>query len=163
MNWWLIKRRRTRHEQRNRVANPSVELGTGVPDDWFFSAGTEWHTSDAHSGNRSLRINVVNALADWRSAVYPITGSKIYRCGLWAKGQGNAQTILAARWFSDAAGANWITETWIPLDGNYTDWTYRYQDIVAPANAQSGDLMLRAAFATTVDLLGDDFFVRQVD
>ncbi len=163
VNWWEIKRRRVRHAQRNRVQNPSVEGGDSAPHHWFYSAGTEWVNEDAHAGSRSLRINVTDAMADWRTVVYPIEGGKTYRCGLWAKGQGNAQTVLAVRWFSDAIGANWITETWLVLDGHYSDWTYCYQDIPAPANALSGDLMLRAAFATTVDMLGDDFFVRRID
>ncbi|MBX3012352.1 MAG: hypothetical protein KF832_12630 [Caldilineaceae bacterium] len=163
MKWWPIKGRRKRDQQRNRVANPSVEAGSVAPTGWFYSANTEWVAGDAHEGHRSLRINVTAALADWRTAVYPIEGGKTYRCGLWAKGQGNAQTVLAVRWFSDLLGANWITEAWLVLDGNYGDWTYCYQDIQAPANALSGDLMWRAAFATTVAMLADDFFVRRID
>lgn len=145
------------------VANPSVETGASEPDNWFHTlTGTEWATQ-GRSGNRSLRINVANDLADWRSSVYPIVGERRYRVGLWVKGNGTPQMILAARWFSDAGGLTYITEQWLILDGIWGDWTPVSHNIVAPANALSGDLMFRAAFATTVDLYGDAFAVRRLN
>ena len=71
--------------------------------------------------------------------------------------------ILAARWFSDLDGLNWITEQWLVLDGIFNDWTHRSHIVTAPANALSGDLMFRAAFATTADMYGDDFSVRRMN
>ena len=162
INWWLIKQRRN-HANQNLVANFSVELGTTEPLSWFYSlAGTEWVTSDAKDGAKSLRINVSSATADWRTAVYLVDGGTTYRCGLWIKGAGNVVTVLAVRWFSDALGTVYIGETWIVLSGNYTDWTKVEQSIPAPTAAQSGDLMFRAAFSTTVNVLGDAFFVQEL-
>lgn len=165
-----MRRRNNRAEQVIKaaypqlVANPSGEAGGGEPDDWFHSlTGTEWNNSEAHSGSRSLRINVASDTADWRSAVYPVTGGHDHRVGLWLKGTGTPETIVAVRWFSDTEGAAWITEEWIVLTGVYADWTHITNIVTAPANAQSGDLMFRAAFATTADLSGDDFSVRQVN
>ena len=158
INWWLVKQRRNNANQ-NLVANFSVELGTTEPLSWFYSAGTEWASGDAYDGSKSLRINVSSATADWRTAVYPVTGGTTYRCGLWIKGAGNIVTVLAVRWFSDALGADYIGETWIVLDQNYATWREVDEHLTAPVNALSGDIMFRAAFATTVDVLGDAFFV----
>jgi hypothetical protein len=51
---------------------------------------------------------------------------------------------------------------WVGNDGN-DDVSNAVGFPLDPANAQSGDLMFRAAFATTADLYGDDFSVRQVE
>lgn len=166
LNWWLIKKRRSRNvvEAENLVANFSVELGTTEPLSWFYSVdGTEWVSSDAHDGVKALRINVSSDTADWRTAVYPVVGDTTYRCGLWVKGDGDIVTVLAVRWFSDALGADYLSETWIVLDQTYTDWREVDEHLTAPADALSGDLMFRAAFATTVDVLGDAFFVLEAD
>lgn len=73
------------------VVNPSVEIGYIKPDHWFYSIqGTEW-ASQGHTGNRSLRINVVNATADWRSSLFPVTGGKAYRVGVWLKGNATGE------------------------------------------------------------------------
>jgi hypothetical protein len=146
------------------VVNPSAEAGGAEPDGWFHSlTGTEWSNGEAHSGNRSLRLNVSDGVADWRCAVYPVAGGSLYRVGLWLKGTATPETVVAVRWFSDSEGAHWITEEWIVLTGVYADWTHMERTVTAPANAQSSDLMFRAAFATTADTYGDDFSVRQVN
>lgn len=164
MNWWIVKRRRSIHGQTlgdNLVANPSVEFGDTDPDSWFYSlTGTEWVDGQGHSGSKAVRLNVAADTADWRSAVYDIEGGLTYRCGMWVKGVADIVTVLAVRWFSDEAGEDYISETWIVLQGTNADWTRYYQDIAAPSNALSGDLMFRAAFATTINVLGDDFFVQ---
>lgn len=144
------------------VANPGVETGVGEPDAWFHTpTGTAWATQ-GHNGNRSLRLNVAGDMADWRCSLYPVVGGRRYRVGLWVKGNGAPEMVLAARWFSDAGGLSWITEQWLMLDGAYADWTHRSHIVTAPANAVSGDLMFRAAFPTTADLSGDDFGVRRL-
>lgn len=161
INWWLIKRRRSnRIIDPNLVRNFSVERGIIAPNNWNYSLiGTEWVTTDAHDGTKSVRLNPVSATADWRTDAYPVVGNTLYRCGLWIKGAGNIVTVLAVRWFSDAVGTVYIGETWIVLDQNYAAWREVDEHITAPANALSGDLMFRAAFATTIDVLGDAFFV----
>lgn len=145
------------------VANAGVEVGEAVPEDWFYSLqNTEW-ANQGHNGNRSLRINVANAMADWRTVLFPVVGGRRYRVGVWLKGTSTAQVVLAARWFSDIGGANYISEEWLVLDGVFADWTLRKHAIQAPANAVVCDLMFRAAFNTTADIYGDDFSVRRVN
>lgn len=145
------------------LANGSVEIGEAVPEDWFYSLqNTEW-ANQGRSGNRSLRINVANAMADWRSSLFPVTGDESYRVGVWLKGASTPQVVLAARWFSDVGGSNYITEQWLILDGTFADWTLKNHVIQAPANAVVCDLMFRAAFNTTADIYGDDFSVRIVN
>lgn len=97
-----------------------------------------------------------NGTADWRTAVYPVESSQTYRCGVWVKGAADLVTVLAVRWFSNPEGTEYITETWVVLQGANINWTRYQQEIVAPVNAQSGDLMFRAAFATTINVLGID-------
>lgn len=146
------------------VANPSAETGLSEPDNWFHTpTGTAWANDEAYNGNHSLRVNVNNDVADWRSSLYPIAGGHRYRVGLWVKGIGTPEMILAARWFSDLDGLNWITEQWLVLDGVFIDWTFKGHILVTPANAITGDLMFRAAFATTADIYGDDFTVRRLN
>lgn len=159
-NWWRIKRRRVNSgvtSPESLVVNANVEAGTVEPDSWFRSASTEWVTGN----NRALRINVVNDVADWRSAVYPVEGGATYDCGMWVKGAADIVTVLAVRWFSDLAGTQYLTETWIVLQGANATWTKHHQEIQAPYAARSGDLMFRVAFASTVDVLGDAFFVQK--
>jgi hypothetical protein len=147
----------------NVVATASVELGDSVPDAWFFTpTGTEWAHSEARTGNRSLHVQVANAVADWRSSLYAAVGARRYRVGLWVKGAGAPEMVLAARWFADTEGAAYLNEQWLVLDGHYSDWTRVYRHVIAPVGAQTGDLMFRAAFATTVDLYADDFTVRRL-
>lgn len=146
------------------VPNANVEAGVSAPDSWFHSlSGTEWPAGEGHTGSRSLRINVTNDMADWRSSPVAIVGGRKYRVGMWVRGLGSSEMILSVRWFSDADGANWITEQWIPLNATYADWTPIYRTLLTPANARSGDLMFRTAFATTADIYGDNFSVRRVN
>lgn len=145
------------------VANPSAETGAVEPDNWFHTlTGTEWATQ-GHSGSRSLRVTVTGDIADWRCSLYPVVGGRRYRVGLWVKGSGTPEMILASRWFSDSEGANYLTEQWLILNGSFSDWTPMSHIVAAPANALTGDLMFRAAFATTADLYGDDFSVRRLN
>lgn len=145
------------------VANAGAEVGAADPASWFhLPAGTEW-ANQGHNGVRSLRLNVAGAMADWRTALYPVTGGRRYRVGLWVKGTGTPQMVLAARWFSDAGGANYLTEQWLILGGTFANWTRKGHIVQAPVGALAGDLMFRAAFNTTADLYGDDFFVQRFD
>lgn len=146
----------------NLVSNPRVEAGDGAPDAWFFTlTGTEW-AMHGHSGSRSLRVQVFGATADWRSSLYAAAEQRPYRVGLWVKGMGAPETVLASRWFADGNGETYLTEQWLVLNGDYADWTQVYHHVAAPAGARSGDLMLRAAFPTTADLYADDFTVRRL-
>lgn len=147
----------------NVVPNAHVELGGGAPDAWFFTlTGTEWTQVEAHSGSRALRLQVDGEIADWRSSLYPAMPKRRYRVGLWVKGMGTPETVLAARWFADPNGEVYLTEQWLVLGGSYAQWTPRYHHVMTPEGAQSGDLMFRAAFPTTADLYGDDFTVRRL-
>ena len=161
-NWWLIKKRRINALPTTIVANPSVELGTSEPAAWFHSTNTEWVSGDAADGDKSLRINVNGATADWRTALFTIAPGW-HRFGLSVKGQGDIVTVLAFRWFSDVAGNDYVGEQWLVLDQNYSDWRAVDEHIEVPATTIRGDLMFRAAFTTTVDVLGDLFFVEPVE
>ncbi len=147
----------------NLIRNGSVEEGTTDPAHWFHTLyDTEW-ADMGHYGARSLRINTNGGTPDWRAEVYPVEANAGYRMSFWVKGQGSNRLIVAVRWFSDPEGLNWITEQWIPVDGNYADWTQIVQDVTAPANAQSGDIMFRVWEAgTIVDIYSDDFVLRRV-
>lgn len=148
----------------NVVRNASVEQGDSVPDDWFFTpSGTDWAQGEARTGNRSLHLLVTDDVADWRSSLYPAVGARRYRVGLWVKGAGTPDMVLASRWFADTEGAAYLNEQWLVLEGSFSDWTRIYHHVIAPQGAQTGDLMFRAAFATTADLYADDFTVRRLN
>lgn len=149
------------HVLGNLVANPSGEEGTSEPNDWYHSvSATEWALA-ARSGERSLRLNPVGATADWRAAHFTVVGGAGYRLRAYVKGTGSVQAFLTIRWFSDPGGSSFISEDNLALGGTYADWTLCQGDISAPGNAQSADLMFRCPTPTTVDLYGDDFYVRR--
>lgn len=143
------------------VSNPDVEEGTSAPDDWFASAtGATWDTTTYHTEGHALRLNVTAATADWRALFFLATGSMTYRVKAMVKGVGSADTHLTVRWFSDTGGATFVSEQNITLNATYADWTVIEQDCPAAATAQSADILLRCAAATTADIYGDDFSVR---
>lgn len=147
----------------NVVKNASVETGDGAPDEWFFTpTGTEWAQGIARTGNRSLRLHVAEEVADWRASLYPVVGGRRYRIGLWVRGIGAPEIVLASRWFSDTEGVAYLSEQWLVLDGQYADWTRVAHHVTAPEGALSGDVMFRAAFSTTANLYGDDFTARRL-
>jgi len=150
-------------EAPNLVANPGGETEgvPGEPASWFRTlSGTTWATP-GRTDTRGFRLHPTAELSDWRCAVFPLTEG-LARVRVYVKGSGDAKTIIAFRWFSDAEGANWIGEEWMLLPSAYAEWTLREGIFTVPAGAQSGDLMFRVFEATTVDLSADDFYVGRV-
>lgn len=145
------------------VFNASAETGDAEPDNWFHSEnGTEW-ANQGYTGNRSLRINVASATADWRSSLYLVTGGKAYRVGVWLKGAAAGECFLTVRWFANQDGSGFISENNILLNGIYVTWQRVLATLLSPVNAHSGDVVWRCPSPSTADIYGDDFLVRQVN
>jgi len=153
---------------RNLILNPSVEvgeIGTTKPNYWFPSEnGTEWSTAYARTGSRSLRINVNNASAEWKSNAAIIDEGNTYQIQGFFGGQVKAaQFLLVGRWFSDSQGVNFIKEDIITIPvGNYTQWLSLGLALTAPSGAKSCRILFRAVNGSG-DLYGDDFEVRQTE
>jgi len=145
------------------LLNPDVEEGVTLPDHWFQGANAYWSTVEYRSPTHSLQINVVGATGDWRSRPFLVAPNTLYRVLGFFKGTGAANMFLTIRWFSDKEATAFISEDNIALDATYPDWTLRSGDLTSPSNAMSADVMFRASVATTANLYGDDFFVKQVD
>jgi hypothetical protein len=149
----------------NLVLNHSVEIGTTTPQDWSPSAsGTEWSTTYARTGSRSIEINVNNASAEWNGTVEPVTGGYTYEISGFFRGEVTAdQFFLTINWFSDSGGTGFMAEndTSIPV-GNYSRWSQLGGDFTAPDGAKSCEIVFRAVNATG-NMYGDDFEVRQTE
>jgi hypothetical protein len=150
----------------NLVLNPSVELGNAgatAPQNWFSSGnGTEWSTTYARTGSRSLRIDATNATANWTGEVGQVSGGNTYHVNGFFLGQVVAgQFVLTIRWFSDPQGLTFLGENNVSL-GNYTQWLPQGGAFTAPNGAKSCEVIFRAAGGSG-DLYGDDFEVRQTE
>lgn len=155
----------------NLVANPSVEDGSGSPDNWTSSGGgATWETDDpdngpssvAHSGKKGLRLNVSSGTAWWQAAVFAVEASAVYSLRGFVKGTGSTQTFLTIRWWSDAGGTVFIREDNIMLNATYSGFTLVEQSFTAPGTAVSADIVFRCPSTTTADIYGDSFSVRKV-
>lgn len=152
----------------NLLLNRSVEggsVGAARPQDWSSSVnGTEWSTTYAKTGSRSIRIDVNNASAEWRGKVGTINGGSTYQISGYFFGQVDAgQFLLTIKWFSDSGGLALLGENNLPLPvANYTQWIPQGGDFTAPSGAKSCELVFRAVEASG-NLYGDDFEVRQTE
>jgi hypothetical protein len=149
----------------NLVANPSVELGTTTPQGWFSTGnGTEWSTTYARTGARSLRINVTNSSAEWRSNVTAVQGENTYQIqGYFMGNITEDQFVFSVIWFSDSRGLNFVDENDVSVPiGNYSRWLLGGQEITAPTNAKSFEIVFKAVNGTG-DMYGDDFEIRQAE
>jgi len=148
----------------NLVLNPSVETGTAAtPKDWStLGNGTEWSTTYARTGSRSIRINVTDASANWTGKVKPVQEGYTYQIYGFFRGEVTAgQFSLTIRWFSDLEGLNPIAENNISITvGNYPLWSQLGGEFNAPKGAKSCEIMFRVENGTG-DVYGDDFEVRQ--
>jgi len=153
---------------RNLIVNPSAEAGetgTAIPPYWFSSGiGAEWSMTDARIGSRSIRIDVVNASAEWKSGVAAVHEGVTYQIGGCFKGEVvTDQFFLTIRWFSDSGGANLIAENDVPLPvRNYPYWSPVGNAFAAPLGTRSCQAVFRAVNGSG-DLYGDDFEVRQAE
>jgi len=153
---------------RNLILNPSLETeetGQVKPAYWVPSInGTEWSTTYAKTGSRSIRINVNNASAEWQSETVKVNGGQTYQVQGFFKGTVTAdQFSLVIKWFSDLNGNNLIKQDSkiIPVN-NYTQWLPIGDLFTAPVEAKSCKLVFSASGAIG-DLYGDDFEVRQTE
>jgi hypothetical protein len=143
------------------VSNQDVEVGSVDPDSWFKSVqGASWVASEFRSGAKSLHLSVSGSSADWRANHFSVNGLREYKVRTFVKGSGDANTFLTIRWFSDAAGNNFISENNIVLNNSYSTWTEAVNDFVSPATAQSADIMFRVTGSAVADLYADEFSVR---
>ena len=123
----------------NLLSNPSVEIGnagSATPKDWFSSGnGTEWSSTYARTGSRSLRIFVTNASAEWNTAAVPVQGGHTYDVNGYFLGQITAnQFFLNVSWFSDSEGSLLLQEANISLPvTSYAQWTLEGGDLRSPA------------------------------
>jgi hypothetical protein len=150
----------------NLVLNPSVEVGNAgatAPQNWSSSGnGTEWSTTYARTGSRSLRIDVTNATANWTGEVGQVYGGNTYHVNGFFSGQVVAgQFVLTMRWFSDSQGLAFLGDNNVSL-GNYTQWLPQGSDFTAPNGAKSCEIIFRAVNGSG-DLYVDDFEVRQTE
>ena len=149
----------------NLVLNRSVETGSATPQDWSPSGnGTEWSTTYARTGSRSIRINATNASAEWKGKVNPVDEGHTYRISFFFRGEVTAdQFLLTIRWFSDSGEPNLIAENDIPiLVGTYSHWSQLGKDFTAPGGTKSCEIVFRAVNGSG-DVYGDDFEVRQTE
>jgi hypothetical protein len=148
---------------RNLILDPSVETGNSMPSYWLPSVnGTEWSTAYAKTGFRSIRINVNNASAEWKSEVTAVREGDTYQTVGFFKGKVTADRFsLIIKWFSDLQGYYNITENKISIPiGNYTQWIGIGNVFTAPSGAKSCQIIFKAESASG-DLYGDNFEVRQ--
>jgi hypothetical protein len=152
----------------NLVQNPSVETGEAgapMPSQWIASGNdTEWKTDYFRTGSTSLRINVINASANWTSSAIAVREGYAYWIRGFFKGEVKSDGFfLTVRWFSDLEGSNFKAENNTSLTvGNYSSWIPVGDSFTAPGEAKSCEIGFRAVNASG-DLYGDDFEVRQAE
>jgi hypothetical protein len=148
----------------NLVLNPSVEganAGATAPQNWSSSGnGTEWSTTYARTGSRSLRIDVTNATTSWTGQVGQIYGGNVYHIDGFFYGQvANGQFLLTISWFSGSAEID--DNVALPV-ANYSGWQLVGGTFTAPSGAKSCEIVFRAVNGSG-DLYGDDLEVRQTE
>jgi len=149
----------------NLVLNSSVEVanaGATAPNNWFSSVnGTEWNSTYARTGSRSLRIDVTNSTANWTGQVGQIYGGNVYHIDGFFYGQvAKGQFLLTISWFSDSAEISDDNVT-LPV-ANYGGWQLEGATFTSPNSAKSCEIVFRAVNGSG-DLYGDDFEVRQTE
>jgi hypothetical protein len=155
---------------RNLILNSSVESGgnsPAVPDHWTSSGmDASWSSTFAHTGSRSLLVNVTNASAEWISDPLAISGGVGYRIsGFFEGGVTTGQFLFGIQWYSDSKGlSSYGGEVDLVsfVANNYSQWFGTEKDSTAPNGANSCRIFLKAVNGTG-DLYGDDFEVRQVE
>jgi hypothetical protein len=151
----------------NLVLNHSVETGTTTPQDWSPSGsvnGTEWSTTYARTGSRSIEINVSSASAEWNGLVGSVTEGSTYQISGFFRGEVTAgQFFLTISWFSDSGRTQFIAENNVSIPvGNYSRWSPLGGDFTAPQRTESCEIAFRAENGTG-NVYGDDFEVRQTE
>jgi len=140
------------------LANPNVDTegSPGEPADWYHSvaAGVEWATAEYVSAGHSLHIDGTGALHWWQSAaIFSIVPDEPYRLRVRIKGLGNNYTVVAIRWWN---GGTFLIEDRILLNDNYTFWTERTADFIAPSGATAAEIAFKILADLSSDLKFDD-------
>lgn len=152
----------------NLILNPSVEIGEAgaiKPNYWFPSGnGTLWSTDHARIGSRSLRINVNNASAKWKSEATTVHEGRSYQIlGFFSGKVTAAQFSLTVKWFSDTEGLDPISENKISIPiHNYSQWSPLGNTFIAPNGAKSCAVAFEVVNGSG-DMYGDGFEVRQTE
>jgi len=149
----------------NLVLDPSVESGASAPNYWVPSKnGTEWSLTYAKTGVRSIRVNVTNASAEWKSKVATVHEGSTYEVHGFFRGQVlSNQFYLAVRWFSGLGGLSPIAENNVSIPvGDSSYWSQMGSVFTAPAGAQGCEIVFGAVNGSG-DVYGDDFEVRQTE
>jgi len=149
----------------NLVVNPSVEVanvGATAPQNWSSSLGngTEWSTTYARTGSRSLRIDVTNANANWTGEIEQIYGGHVYHIDGFFNGQvAKGQFLLTVSWLTDSGEID--DNVTLPVV-NYGGWQLEGGTFTAPSGAKSCKIVFRTVNGSG-DLYGDDFDFRQTE
>jgi hypothetical protein len=142
----------------NRVPNNSVEVGAEWPDDWYHSeTGALW-ADVAHTGFKSLLLDVADSVADWRSKAFQVLTGESYTLQAWVKGEAvSGEFFITVRWWRDLAATNFISEDNIPIPlGSYPDWKLFEATFKAPAEAVAADVLFRCPTPSTGKVYADD-------
>lgn len=144
-------------EAGNLVKNPSVEWGT--PDNWTNQgAGAKW-ANIGHTGIHSLLLDTSSAEASWLSNVFNVTGNGNFTFGFWVNGSASTTFYVYLRFWSDYAGAQFISQIPFPIGGSYTDWQQVNVSMWAPDNTLSADVFCTTSGGTGTVYLDDFFYV----
>lgn len=144
----------------NLLANADVDTGYDSPDNWSASVAGAATSTTARSGSRSLRLNVAQATADWRSDPVAVEAGEVYLFGGYIKGMATGEQFFITIRFFDNADM-FISEVNVAAGGTYAVWTEKGAQATAPVGAVTADLLFRVAEDDTGDMLGDDFFVKK--
>jgi hypothetical protein len=148
----------------NLVANHSLETGTVTPQDWTPTGnGTEWSTTYARTGSKSIRIDVANDSAEWTSKITPVEGENTYQISAFLTGQvTEGQFLITIKWFPDSEGLQVPQENnvGIPVD-NYSRWIQAGGSFTAPTGTKSSQIVFSATNASG-DMYADDLEIRQI-
>lgn len=145
----------------NRIPNYSVESGVDWPENWYHSVSGAFWSDEAHSGFKSLLLDVTDATANWRSRAFQVIAGEIYTLQAWVKGEAlSGEFFLTVRWWRDLAATDFISEDNVPIPlGSYPDWRLFEGSFTAPAEAVSADVLFRCPTPSTGRVYADDFAV----
>lgn len=142
-----------------RIPNSSVEIGAVTPDDWYYGGQAFWSEAEAHTGKKSLLINVSAQTGEWRCKPFDVkVGAKYHFEAYFIGTVESGEFFLTIRWFRKRGGEDFISEYNIAIPvGSYADWTKFSGEYTAPSEAVSADVLFRVPTSSTGTVYGDDF------
>lgn len=149
-------------ENTNLILNESVELGADAPENWFAGANTVWE-NEGHWGIHSLGISTSASSGDWRCKSFIVDGNGNYSFSVWVKSSITGDLFrFKIRWFSNPDGTGYISENYIAIKANLTDWKQVNASLTAPSTAKSSDVIFESVGGSG-HVLADDFVMQCVD